>query len=105
VHSQRRSETSPLRSRFQVRRASLSASGLDRIHSRVVRLRSADGGPGSTTLEAARYAPPRLGNAIAGTSAIVPSSDRTDRRPRWMGRPHLLQPARLWEDVSSGHMA
>ena len=94
-----------MRSRFQARRASLRASGLDPIHSRAARLRSADGGPGRRTLEAGVYAPPLLGIATSGTSATAPPViERIADHAGWAGRT-LLQPARLWEDISPGRMA
>jgi len=48
-HSQRKPERRPIRSRFQARRALLSASGFDRACSRVAKLGPADRGSGRAT--------------------------------------------------------
>jgi hypothetical protein len=87
AHSQRKSETEPMRSRFQVRRASLSANGPDRIRPRAAWLRSADGRPGWTTLEAARTALPRLGTTTTATSTMAPPViERIADHAGWVGR-------------------
>src|SRR5579859_39594 len=93
AHSQRRPETRPMRSRFQARRASLSASRLDRIHSRRARFESVDGGPGRTAVGAARTAPPRVGTATPGTSTMAPPvieqiADHAGWAGRYCSNPH-----------------
>jgi hypothetical protein len=94
VHSQRSPEARPVCPRFQVRRASLSASEPGRIHVRVAKLRRADRWPGCTTIEASRYAPRLRGNATACTSTMAPPVIET-RSPTTLNRvgKHLLQPA------------
>ena len=62
------------------------------------------GGRGRTTLGAASICAPAPRDRHDWYLGHRPPGDRTDRRPRWLGRPHLLQPARLWEDISPGHM-
>ena len=61
--------------------------------------------PGRTTLGSARYAPRLLWNATSDASTMAPPVIERIADHAVRGRPHLLQPARLWEDIPSGHMA
>lgn len=112
AHSQRRSEPTPMRSRFHARRVSLSASGLDRLHSRVARFGLA--GRDRDTLGAPRDATLVLGTATSSTSTMTPpvierldgagrtcssprACGRTFRRITWHGAPRTLCGAKsLW---------